>query len=248
MFDWYHAMAATRVELIAYFQNQLRRRGFYDGPIDGEFNPAIDEAIANYRAELGMSREPLLEEEFFYAFLAADHTKVKRPAKPAVYVAPAAAAAAAATPAATSSAQAGPLKLSILTSPKPQARLARGDKINLALAPSQDAHVYCYMLDENAKVMRFFPNRFERDSRVGAAKPLVLPGAQRFQLIVSPKGASETISCFATPKDVLDQLPQSLVGIDFEPLPGATLETIRAAFMQASGGTFAQENFNVQAK
>ncbi len=41
MFDWYHAMAATRVELIAYFQNQMRRRGFYDGPIDGEFRPLV---------------------------------------------------------------------------------------------------------------------------------------------------------------------------------------------------------------
>jgi hypothetical protein len=39
--------------IIAYFQNQLRRRGFYDGPVDGEFNPAIDEAVANYRAALG---------------------------------------------------------------------------------------------------------------------------------------------------------------------------------------------------
>jgi hypothetical protein len=88
MFDWYHAMASTRIELIAYFQNQLRRRAFYDGPIDGEFNPAIDEAIANYRAALGLSREAVLNEEFFYAFLAADHTKIKRPDQPARCQAP----------------------------------------------------------------------------------------------------------------------------------------------------------------
>ncbi|HEV8311885.1 MAG TPA: peptidoglycan-binding domain-containing protein, partial [Burkholderiaceae bacterium] len=65
--DWYYAMAATRVELIAYFQNQLRRRAFYDGPVDGQFNPAIDEAIASYRAALGMSREAVLDEAFFKA-------------------------------------------------------------------------------------------------------------------------------------------------------------------------------------
>jgi curli biogenesis system outer membrane secretion channel CsgG len=237
MFDWYHAMAATRVELIAYFQNQLRRRGFYDGPIDGEFNPAIDEAIANYRAELGMSRESLLEEKFFYAYLSAAHSKVKRPPQPARYVPPAPVAAAPV-----------PLKLSLTAVSKAPSRPARGEAINLALNLSQDAHVYCYLLDDTAKVMRFFPNRFERDSRVPAAKPLVLPGAQRFQLIVSPKGTAETVSCFATPRDVLDRIPQSLVGTDFEPLTGATMDTIRAAFMQASGGALAQEVLHVQAK
>jgi hypothetical protein len=35
---------------------------------------------------------------------------------------------------------------------------------------------------------------------------------------------------------------------DFEPLPGATLDLIRGAFDEAAGGTFAQENFRVQAK
>ena len=152
MFDWYHSMAGTRVELIGYFQNQMRRRGFYDGPIDGEFNPAIDEAIAAYREAIGLKREPVLSEEFFYAFLSADHSKVKPPAQPARYVAPAstaaapapapaatptAAAAAAAAAAPTASAGAGPapapLKLSVST-PTHQTHFARGEAFQLALA------------------------------------------------------------------------------------------------------------------
>ena len=262
MFDWYHAMASTRIELIAYFQNQLRRRAFYDGPIDGEFNPAIDEAIANYRAALGLSREAVLNEEFFYAFLSADHTKIKRPDQPARYVAPTsvagapasipvAASAASAKPAAAAAAAAAspaaPLKLSV-TAPRQQTRFARGESISLSLAPSQDAHVYCYLQDEESKVIRFFPNRFARDSRIAADQPLTLPGAMRFQLTMNTKGVPETISCFATQRDVMASLPQALVGTDFEPLPGATLELIRGAFLKASGGTLAQENFRVQAK
>jgi len=47
---------------------------------------------------------------------------------------------------------------------------------------------------------------------------------------------------------VLASLPQTVVGTDFEPLPGATLDLIRAAFDKASGGTLAKENFRVQAK
>jgi hypothetical protein len=75
-----------------------------------------------------------------------------------------------------------------------------------------------------------------------------LPGAMRFQLTMNPKGVTETISCFATPHDVLASLPQTVVGTDFEPLAGATLDLIRAAFDKASGGKLAQENFRVQAK
>ena len=248
MFDWYHSMAATRVELIAYFQNQLRRRGFYDGPIDGKFNPAIDEAIAAYRGELGLSREATLSEEFFYAFLAADHTKVKRPAQPARYVPPAETAAAPAAPQEPGKAPPSqPLKLSV-TASNQQTRFTRGEPINLAVAPSQDAHVYCYLQDEDSKVIRFFPNRFAKDSRIAAAQPLQVPGAMRFQLTMNPKGVTETVSCFATPRDVMASLPQSLVGTDFEPLPGATLDQIRAAFDKASGGLLAQENFRVQAR
>jgi curli biogenesis system outer membrane secretion channel CsgG len=248
MFDWYHSMAATRVELIVYFQNQLRRRWFYDGPIDGQFNPALDEAISNYRAALGLSREALLNEEFFNAFLAADHTKIKRPEQPARYVPPPPVAAAPGSrPAPTAAAPGSPLKLSLAT-PNQQTRFARGESISLALAPSQDAHVYCYLQDENAKVIRFFPNRFSRDSRIAAARPLTLPGAMRFQITMNPKGVTETISCFATPQDVLASLPQTVVGTDFEPLPVASLDLIRAAFDKASGGKLAQENFRVQAK
>ena len=249
MFDWYHSMAATRIELIAYFQNQMRRRGFYDGPIDGEFNPAIDEAIASYRAALGLSREAVLNEDFFYAFLAADHTKIKRPGQPARFAGQSSVAAAAGSPAAAAPAApaAAPLKLS-LTTQKQQTRYAHGEKIKLALAPSQDAHVYCYLEDEEAKVIRFFPNRFARDSRIAAAQTLDLPGAMRFQLSMNSKGVPETISCFATPRDVVASLPQALVGTDFEPLPGASLDLIRAAFVKASGGTLAQENLRVQAK
>jgi len=234
--DWYYAMAASRVELIAYFQNQLRRRGFYDGPVDGQFNPAIDEAISNYRQALGMSRQAVLDEAFFKAYLAADHGKIARPAQPARV--------AEAKPAA---AKAAPLQLS-LAAANQQARFARGEPINLTLRPSADAHVYCYLQDENAQIRRFYPNRFSRDSLVPAAQALAIPGSMRFQLVMNSKGAKETVTCFATARDVLQQLPNSVVGVDFETLPVASLDQIRDAFQSASEGLLAQETFHVQPK
>ena len=247
MSDWYYAMAASRVELIAYFQNQLRRRGFYEGPIDGQFNPAIDEAIGNYRAALGLSKQALLDEALFNAYLTADHTKIPRPEKPAT--APAAAPAPTLSAAALSrpTPQAEPMRL-LLATQNGQTSFASGEAISLTLRPNRDAYVYCYLLDEQAKVTRFFPNRFAKDPLIAAAQALQLPGRMRFQLAIKSRGARESIACFATPKDVMAQLSASVVGIDFEPLPVKSLEQVRAAFVAATGGALAQETLHVQAK
>jgi len=250
--DWYFAMSATRVELIAYFQNQLRRRGFYDGPIDGQFNPAIDEAISNYRAALGLERKALLDEPFFKAYLAADHSKISPPAKPAVAAVPAAAPAAAA-PAQVAAAKPAetpaPAKLGLALAPaNRQSRFGKGEPISLTLKPTQDAHVYCYLQDENAQIRRFYPNRFNRDSLVPSSQALAIPGSMRFQLVMNAKGAKETIVCFATARDILQQLPSNVVGVDFEALPVASLDQIGDAFKKASGGLVAQEVFHVQPK
>lgn len=70
----------------------------------------------------------------------------------------------------------------------------------------------------------------------------------RFALAMNAKGVAETILCFATPRDVLADLPKTVVGIDFEPLAAASLDQIRAAFAATTGSALAQETFHVQAK
>src|SRR5207244_2202436 len=62
--DWYYSMFANSPEMVAYFQNQLRVRRYYDGPIDGVPNVALRDAVANYRAALGLSPEPKINLEF----------------------------------------------------------------------------------------------------------------------------------------------------------------------------------------
>jgi Domain of unknown function (DUF4384) len=238
--DWYFAMASSRVELIGYFQNQMRRRGYYDGPIDGQFNPAIDEAIANFRNAVGLSKEAVIDEALFKTYLATELVKVPRPEKPAVFTAAAAAPSPSATPAA-------PLGLALATANN-QTRFARGELLGLVVRPTQDAHVYCYLQDETARIVRFYPNRFGKDSLVAAAQPLALPGAMRFQLVMNAKGVPETVACFATPRDILAELPKAVVGVDFEPLPVTSLEQIRNAFLGVSRGAHAQETLNVQPK
>lgn len=242
MSDWYYAMARSRIELVGYFQNQMRRRGYYDGPIDGQFNPAIDEAIANYREAIGMSKEPTIDEALFKSYLNTDQTKVARPPQPARFVK-------AEPPAAPQAAQAGVAAMRFAAPLAANtAKLAPGEPFPLLLQPAADKHVYCYLQDESARITRFYPNRFAKDSLVASSKPVALPGPMRFALAMNSKGTPETVACFATPRDVAAQLPQAMLGVDFEPLQVASLEQLRGAFAAASAGSLTQEVLYVQAK
>jgi hypothetical protein len=118
----------------------------------------------------------------------------------------------------------------------------------VVVRPSEDAYVYCYLQDENARITRFYPNRFAKDALVPAAQPLRLPGAMRFELVMNSKGVKETVSCFATRRDVSVALPGQVVGTDFEPLAVRSIDPIRNAFAAASGGAVVEESFHVQAK
>ena len=262
MRDWYDAMLANPTEIIEYFQQQMRARRVYDGPIDGVVNPQIKEAVARYREALGLSREPKLSYDFFQAYLSANHREVSARVEPvvteAVSPAPAAppvAAAAAAAPAAgklaaaVGAAAANPGRLGLqLGTLNNVTRFAGGEPVLLNVMPTRNAHVYCYLQDENLQISRFFPNRFRKDSRVEAGRGLQLPGAMRFEIRMNPRGRQETVSCFATERDVMPDLPGTFAGTDFEPLPIVSLEQLREAFVTVSGGNIAQEYFHVQPK
>jgi hypothetical protein len=243
--DWYDGMATRPSELIAWFQQQLRMRRVYDGPADGEVSPALKDAVARYRERLGLSREPKLSIDFFQAYLAADHAA---PAQPAAPQAQPPARPPAAQPTATALAVAprpAPLDLRIAGQ---AGGLAPGQPVRLDVRPSRDAHVYCFLQDEQRRITRFFPNRFQRDSRVSARAGVQLPGAMRFEITLNTQGVTETVACFGTEHDVLAALPADLSGADFAALPVATLDQLRQAFLAVTDGTLAQESMALRAR
>ena len=262
--DWYDAMVAHPTEIIEYFQGQLRLRRVYDGPIDGVVNPQIKEAVARYREALGLSREPKLSQDFLQAYLKADHKALVGKVEPVPTASPTTAAAvAAAAPGAANapaspsspSGPSGPARVANLSplalrvaAPNDARYFARGESVQLTVKPSRSAHVYCFLQDENQQISRFFPNRFQRDSRVDPSKGVQLPGAMRFEIRMNPRGVQETVSCFATERDVMADLPAALSASDFEPLPVGSLEVVRDVFINVAGGSLAQEYFHVQSK
>jgi peptidoglycan hydrolase-like protein with peptidoglycan-binding domain len=71
--DWFAGMLGDRAELVRWFQNQLRVRGLYKGAVDGVPTPPLAEAIAAYRARLGLQKNARVDLAFFTAYLAAKH-------------------------------------------------------------------------------------------------------------------------------------------------------------------------------
>jgi hypothetical protein len=248
--DWYDSMAANPAELIEYFQRQLRARKVYYGRADGVVNDEFKEAVARYREALGESREPKFTIEFFRAYLRSDHRAMDgkvAPVLPPAGTTPAAASAPATTAAAPAPAAATLLQLSV-ASASATTVFQRGAAVDLLIKPSRDAHIYCYLRDENASIQRIYPNRFAKDSLVAAARPLEMPGKARFQILANQKGVRETVACFATDRDVLTDLPAAAAGTDFAPLGVGSIAELKAAFAATTRNQFAEGYFNVDIK
>jgi curli biogenesis system outer membrane secretion channel CsgG len=242
--DWYDSLYGNSPELVTYFQMQLRVRGLYAGEIDGEPDPDLRDAVSAYREALGLSRAPLLDREFFTAYLAANHAEVTPRAKRLFDQLVAQRAPPAREPV---DRPGNRLAVSIYAVGN-QGAYRRGEEINLAARPSADAFLYCYMQDETGAVQRFFPNGVVRDPYVKADKGLAIPGAMRFKMLASSKGSQEKVACLGSPREILSQLPNTVVGTDFETLPVRSLDQVAAAFEKVLGGAVAMGVFNVDVR
>lgn len=241
--DWYDSMAANPAELIEYFQRQMRARKVYFGRMDGVVDDEFKEAIARYREAFGQSREPKFTIEFFQAYLRADH----RAMEGKVQAVPAAQPGGSQAPAAAAQGGTAPWVLSLLSASN-TTLFERGAPVDLVIQSNRDAHVYCYLRDENATIQRIYPNRFAKDSLLPASRRLELPGKQRFQIVANAKGVRETVACFATDRDVLADLPAGAAGTDFTPLAVGSIAELRTAFAGITRNQFAEGTFNVDIK
>jgi Domain of unknown function (DUF4384) len=127
-------------------------------------------------------------------------------------------------------------------------RFQPGERIRLLVAPSRDAHVYCYLQDEARRIVRFYPNRYSKSALVTAATPLEIPGRMRFELVANTRNVTETIACFGSERDVMGELPAAVVGTDFAKLPATSLDQVRSAFARLAPDTFTEASFEVRFK
>ncbi len=202
--DWFIGMERAG-ELTPYFQSQLRTRGFYDGPADGRVSPALRQAVAAYRAALGMGSEPVVDLAFFTQFLDGPIPKpLRRPFRDVADAAPAAP-------------QVGPIGLTL----RADAAAATDDSLAMQVEASVPAYVYCYAQTGQGKLQRIFPNRFVNDPRVEPSAPLLLPGKQGFKLLPGD-AESVPVTCFAARREIYNDIPAALRWGDFQNLNAVT--------------------------
>jgi hypothetical protein len=231
IYDWYYNLVADQ-QIVAYFQEHLANRNYYAGPIDGQYNGQLTEAVKLYQQGVGLEATGNIDRELFAALL-----NKPTPEFPTI-----------AAPVAAPESTTTVANLDIHFDGSPKASLKRGEQFQVVIEPSQDAYVFCYFESEDGGIQRFFPNRFRQDALVKTADPLKLPGKMPFKLFASQRGNSERMACFSSPKPLIKNLPVSVKGTDFENLTVGSLEEVQAAFENTVGPDLGGDYFEIKVK
>lgn len=222
--DWFYAMSAHG-ELKPFLQQQLAIRGFYQGPADGSDNPAFTQAVRDYQTALGMSATGQADLAFFNAFLGRMIKGEHR------YVA-----------------QKAPTPIGVtIQSENNASQFQSGEKLSINIGLDRSGYLYCFYTDASQKIQRFFPNRFMRDNYISPGQLVNLPGSMPFDITAAGAGTSETVTCFATPQDVMVQLPDQIKAFDFEDLDILSIQEVRDTFKSVAGTNLGESQFNIEA-
>ena len=231
--DWFFAMR-TQTERRQFFQEQLRARGFFDGPLDGKGSKEFDSALLAYKIGLKMSADTTLDRTFFQAFLAAPVPQapeapfavvVKTETKPEAKTV-------------TQNAESN----SPLTLVFDKAAYRAGDAIALNVIATATGYLYCYAEDAKTRALqRIYPNRFVQDPRVEFGQTVSLPGAGAFKIEAQAGATQRAIGCMLAPREVYNGLPPPLRWGDFEDVRLPSMEAIQTEFAKVAKAPVALE-------
>lgn len=229
--DWFEGMAGNPAELFAYFQHQLANRGVYKGLVNGVPTPQLSVAIKQYKTAMGLPADSNLNTDFLAAYFDADHDL----------------AAARVEKMNQSHNSRAPIKVNIAQKGEKKLIYAKKEKVRLDLAVGIPAYVNCYLFAPNNTAMRIYPNRFSQSAYIESEKPLTLPDSSKFEIIANEQANEETITCYATHRDVLPLLPETMRGIDMVSLDKKiTKQTIFAEFAKLGGEGMGVANFTIR--
>jgi Domain of unknown function (DUF4384) len=223
--DWFYMLQSSG-ELVPWMQIQLRHRGLYRGPIDGQASPAYRAAVARTRQLLALPAGNEVDAPFFERLLDQFQRQMDLlPRLPERQL----------------------LSLQLAT-PGQGPVYRHGERLQLSLTPSHDAHVHCYVQDATQRWMRILPNASSGPARLPAGQPLQLPGSMPFELVAENGAGRETVACYATALDVVPQLPRALLAPPFTYLAVREMGEIDEAYARAAPGQFAKGVLDVRFK
>ena len=249
--DWFFSMRDDG-ERNKFYQEQLRTRKFFDGPIDGKSSTALDQALAAYKEGLKLSRSAPTDQRFFSEFLSRPIPPApKEPFSAGPVVAASEAKPGNEAPGAqptTASAAKTPEAVVpgiVLTTAKPAYKIR--EEIELAVQSQRAAYVYCYIQAPTGGIQRIYPNRTVKDPRIEADQVLALPGGSGFK-ITSEKPGTQKFACMAAPREIYNDLPPPLRWGDFEDVNLKSFAEIKNAFEKAGKAPVVMDEIKIEVK
>lgn len=236
MDDWFFSMDET--ERVQFIKENMREKRYYDGAIDGNTDAAFFSALRLYRKALKLPEVGPVDQAFFKTFITTATPRGPLAGTPRKLASANGTLTATATSANPAAPEPAPVADAPAASAVPaltivqQAPVTKGaNALNLSVQVHSPGYLYCYSQDPvTRRIQRIFPNRFGRDPRVEAGRPVQLPGQGRF--VLNP--AAE-IACLHAPREIYGDLPPPLRWGDFEDIKASRFEEIRDIFSQASG-------------
>lgn len=303
--DWFYSMKANN-EIVGFTQNQLFKRGYYKGVIDGQPSSEYEKSVAMLKIDMKLPHDAKVDNKLFSAML---NTPMPEDAasRIATYVDPkdmakkqeiakAKLAQQQAQLLAQQKAQlesqqkakqqaqlaaqqqsqqqkqqqlamqqtpaAAPAKLNnssvqnamkssnklVISSRNKKSLFKPGERLTLVVKSKRSAHMYCFFHDDSKQIMRVFPNRFRKTSFVNADEEIELPGNMPFEVTASKNGQPETLGCFTTEREILDELPNNIRVLDFVSLDVNSMDDIRNSVGKLAGNSMSEAYFQIKTR
>lgn len=236
--EWFET--ANDTNRILFIQRKLKGMNRYNGPLDGQFNNDLKEAISEYQVRVGLIANGALDFGLYYSLL--DDTQNALAAMPtsaqislpsgigtAIKSAP--------TVESVMQKQAitdgrdNELGISLHSDRGSQPAYKVGETLKVHLFPTKSVVSYCYYEDATTNIVRIFPNKFTPNS--------ILNGNQKFPLaqngfkIQFDRPGVERIACVSS--DKIMRVPETLAGFqDFQKIPNFSIERILLEYAKSN--------------
>ena len=135
----------------------------------------------------------------------------------------------------------GPVRLD-LTSARGKDPVYRVDeRLDLLIRVSRDAWLYCFYLQSSGELLKIYPNGFAKPAVLAAGRLHTIPGRiYPFEFTLTEPAGVDLVKCFASPRDVIKDLPAPLRRPEVTPLPAGTAQRLRDAFANAQGAEISE--------
>jgi hypothetical protein len=124
-----------------------------------------------------------------------------------------------------------PIGLRLSTDRGRQPTYQIGEKLNLLIELERDAWLYCFYRQVDGRLFKFFPNVHHRVAWLAGGRTHRVPGEiYPFELNITEPPGKESLTCFASDRNVTSDLPGELRDPDLSPVSSETAKRLGEIF------------------